>query len=47
MFPAFPAHAQPAILRVWEEAHRVTEHIHVYGLVQNNSNSNVLAIELT
>ena len=21
MFPAFPAHAQPAILRIWQEAH--------------------------
>ena len=47
MFPAFPAHAQPAILRVWEATHLVTEHLHVYGLVQNNSNSNALAIALT
>ena len=23
-FPAFPAHAQPAILRIWQEAHALT-----------------------
>ena len=25
MFPAFPAHAQPAILRIWQEAYGVTQ----------------------
>ena len=28
-FPAFPAHAQPAILRIWQEAHG-TSLIRVY-----------------
>ena len=23
MFPAFPAHSQPAILRIWQEAHTI------------------------
>ena len=25
-FPAFPAHAQPAILRIWQEAHWGNHH---------------------
>ena len=26
-FPAFPAHAQPAILRIWQEAHECTDYV--------------------
>ena len=26
MFPAFPAHAQPSILRIWQEVHGVSNH---------------------
>ena len=30
MFPAFPAHAQPAILRIWQEAHdKVRDDIYI------------------
>ena len=28
MFLAFPAHAQPAILHIWYEAHAVVYHFH-------------------
>ena len=32
-FPAFPAHAQPVILRVWQEAHAsvITSHLKIFG----------------
>ena len=26
-FPAFPAHAQPAVLQIWQEAHMAIRHI--------------------
>ena len=29
-FPAFPAHAQPAILRIWSEAHEVEVPLHIH-----------------
>ena len=32
-FPAFPAHAQPVILRIWQEAHAsvITSHLKIFG----------------
>ena len=36
-FPAFPAHAQPAILRIWQEAHWLHLHMMWYQWSQNSS----------
>ena len=33
-FPAFPAHAQPAILRIWQEAHDDTVYWHICSLTR-------------
>ena len=33
-FPAFPAHAQPAILRIWQEAHGIETFPHYWPSVQ-------------
>ena len=36
-FPAFPAHAQPTILRIWKEANVIGCISHVYWLISNNN----------
>ena len=36
-FPAFPAHAQPAIWRIWQEAHCQIPGTNVYTTVQSKS----------
>ena len=32
-FPAFPAHAQPAMLRIWQEAHVLLCHVMFHSVL--------------
>ena len=43
MFPAFQVHAQPAILRIWQEAHWQSVPLHVMqrGTYENSLNMNI------
>ena len=51
-FPAFPAHAQPAILRIWQEAHytALSHYIYIYilnSLLLNSKSALCVAVTQT
>ena len=46
-FPAFPAHAHPAILRIWQEAHAIVPSDVVYRMNTIGPSTGLLALQKT